>query len=324
MRFKLVEALCQGVLAVLVGFSFLGVSETAYARESAVVTLEEPKNFGTASGVGNIRGWVVSDYPVDRVEIWINGEYFDDAPYGGQRPDVKSAFASYPNSLNSGFGQSFNFGDLPSIENTIEVRAYSEDGLYLGASEALFLKRSLPKPFYPKGQEPFLGLASVADGSEFGYYRDDLEILGVIMASGETLDLRLEWSSATQNFEVIEFGIPEDHSWPECDYNFYEDQGTFDLLGFDVSHGSTVKFFVENSSAETIYLEEISMRDEIGTLFTLDKNDLPRRGEVYGYEIFDHSITFSNQVFRKTQGHYVADFLVSLDGQCYRHALRVK
>ena len=52
------------------------------------IALEEPVKGDTYSGVGNLRGWAVATVGVDRVEIWIDGAYAFDAPYGGARADV--------------------------------------------------------------------------------------------------------------------------------------------------------------------------------------------------------------------------------------------
>ena len=56
------------------------------------VVLEEPVARQIHTGVGNIRGWAVASDGITKVEIWIDGVYAFDAPYGGERGDVASGF----------------------------------------------------------------------------------------------------------------------------------------------------------------------------------------------------------------------------------------
>ena len=81
------------MLTRLAPFFFFLISSDAVAQE-AVVTLEEPVKGGTASGVTNIRGWAVADAGVNRIELFVNGQFYSEIPYGGQREDVESAFPS--------------------------------------------------------------------------------------------------------------------------------------------------------------------------------------------------------------------------------------
>ena len=48
------------------------------------VALEEPVNGEIHSGVGNLRGWAVASSGITKVEIFIDGGYEFDAPYGRQ------------------------------------------------------------------------------------------------------------------------------------------------------------------------------------------------------------------------------------------------
>ncbi len=62
--------------------------------------LEEPINGEIHGGVGNLRGWAVASEGIDKVEIFIDGEYAFDAPYGGARGDVGGAFPEVPNAAS--------------------------------------------------------------------------------------------------------------------------------------------------------------------------------------------------------------------------------
>ena len=64
------------------------------------VVLEEPVLEEIHTGVGNLRGWAVADEGIEKVEIYIDGAYSFDAPYGGVRTDVRDAFPDV-----GGFGE---------------------------------------------------------------------------------------------------------------------------------------------------------------------------------------------------------------------------
>ena len=70
-------------------------AEVAYVTDSVApavskvfrAALEEPVSSETHTGVGNLRGWAVSSDGIEKVEIYIDGVYAFDAPYGGNRGD---------------------------------------------------------------------------------------------------------------------------------------------------------------------------------------------------------------------------------------------
>ena len=55
------------------------------------VTLEEPVSGEIHGGVGKRRGWAVASQGIEKIEIYIDGGYAFDAPYGGARGDVGAA-----------------------------------------------------------------------------------------------------------------------------------------------------------------------------------------------------------------------------------------
>ena len=48
--------------------------------DSMVLTLEEPKEGGTYTGVSNLRGWAVAESGIDKIELDIDGVYAFDIP----------------------------------------------------------------------------------------------------------------------------------------------------------------------------------------------------------------------------------------------------
>jgi N-acetylmuramoyl-L-alanine amidase len=68
-----------------------------------VLTLEEPQEGGTYTGISNLRGWAIAESGIDKIELDIDGVYAFDIPMGGSRGDVASAYPDFPNASQSGF-----------------------------------------------------------------------------------------------------------------------------------------------------------------------------------------------------------------------------
>ena len=210
----------------------------AFSHGTSKIVLEEPVDSGTSSGIGNIRGWVISDSGVDRVELFVNGQYQADIPFGGQRTDVESAHPNVTNSINSGFGQTFNFGELGYGQHRITVRAHLGDGLLI-EDTASFKASVLPLPFFPESEKPDLSGASVALDRTSGKIR----ISEVELSSGETLDLLLEWSTPTQGFSLVDVTDSEADVIPSGDVVFKDGNGV--VLGKAESYTGRTVIYVD-------------------------------------------------------------------------------
>ncbi len=93
-----------------------------------ILNIEEPMSDVVSSGVSNLRGWVVSFATVEKVELFVDGKYETDIPYGGTRPDVASEFPTYPNSALSGFSMAYPYSDLSRGKHTFMVRVTDING----------------------------------------------------------------------------------------------------------------------------------------------------------------------------------------------------
>jgi len=85
MRYRLV------VLSFVMSFA-----GAVHATDVLRIMLEEPVAGEIHGGVGNLRGWAIATDGIDKIEIMIDGVYAFDAPYGGARGDVGSAFPEVP------------------------------------------------------------------------------------------------------------------------------------------------------------------------------------------------------------------------------------
>ena len=134
-----------GALISLAAVILASVSWVARADDLQIV-LEEPVDGQAASGVSNIRGWAIASEGVDRIEVFIDGVFEFEVPYGGERKDVENAYPGVTNSLTSGFGQTFNYGLLRAGTHTMTARAVSSAGV-IAEDSAQFTVARFPESF---------------------------------------------------------------------------------------------------------------------------------------------------------------------------------
>lgn len=175
-------------------------SDTAANTETLetilTVTLEEPVNAQVHSGVGNLRGWAVASQGIEKIEIYIDGSYAFDAPYGGARGDVGAAFPEVPNATESGFSLAFTYSNLAAGSHTIEAVARATDGQEV-RSAATFEVVKFAQNFISDPQAVNLDMAACTTEG------DEISITGAVVA-GETYDMVLDWRTAEQGFVVVE------------------------------------------------------------------------------------------------------------------------
>ena len=172
------------------------LADTEGASTTLRVTLEEPVNAEIHSGVGNLRGWAVASQGIEKIEIYIDGNYAFDAPYGGARGDVGAAFPDVANSTESGFSLAYTYSNLAPGTHTIEAVARAADG-ETDRSAATFEVAKFAQSFISDPQAVNLDAASCATEG------DEISITGAVVA-GETYDLVLDWRTAEQGFEIIQ------------------------------------------------------------------------------------------------------------------------
>ena len=161
-----------------------------------LVVLEEPVSEEIHTGVGNLRGWAVADEGIEKVEIYIDGAYAFDAPYGGVRTDVRDAFPDVEGSEDSGFSLAFNYSNLSAGGHTIKAIAYDR----LGAT-----KESSAEFTVIRFESSFISDLNAVDLSE-GSCRlgtDEVSLTDVTV-DGALHDLVMKWRRAEQGFEIIE------------------------------------------------------------------------------------------------------------------------
>ena len=160
------------------------------------VALEEPVINSVYSGIGNLRGWAVASDGVEKIEIWIDGAYAFDTPYGGARGDVGNAFPEIVGASDSGFSLAWNYNNMSIGAHTITARAYDGNGQSVDSTSAFSVAR-FDKPFLQADDQVSLADAQCSlSGSQIS--------LQNALLDGEIYDILLDWRTATQGFEMIE------------------------------------------------------------------------------------------------------------------------
>jgi len=163
---------------------------------NVTVNLEEPIANEIHGGVGNLRGWAVSPDGISHIEVFIDGAFAFEAPYGGDRTDVGSVFPDIPNSDASGFSLAYAYSNLLPGEHTITARAHS----FLGAQKdatATFTVVAFDKIFI--GPNDVVS----ANNSTVSASGDEISVENISI-DGRVYDLVLKWRTAEQGFEIIE------------------------------------------------------------------------------------------------------------------------
>ena len=173
-----------------------GIATGESNNEVFRVSLEEPIDGQIHMGVGNLRGWAVSNEDITRIEILVDGIPQFDAPYGGNRTDVGNAFPEVPNSSQSGFSLAFNYSGLAFGQHTVTAIAHTTGGQERKSSATFQVVRF---------DEEFIPSADAVDltDSELTATGNEITITDVIV-DGVLHDLTLKWRPAEQGFEIIE------------------------------------------------------------------------------------------------------------------------
>ena len=176
------------------------VVEFDAVKEPMKVALNEPLNNGVHSGVGMIRGWALSGERIERIEVFINGRYAYDIPYGDPRPDVGKAFPESDTAATSGFSVPFRYSALNAGTNTISVLVTDQFGDRMERSATFEVVR-FEKPYISNAETPDLNWSYTTSFSDY------ITIRGAEVGD-RIYTVKLQWQTGTQKFEIIDI-IPD-------------------------------------------------------------------------------------------------------------------
>mgnify|MGYP001997268099 FL=1 len=158
------------------------------------VAIEEPISGGMHSGIGMIRGWAVSSDAIERVEVFVDGEYLYDIPHGGKRRDVGNVFEEIPNSDQSGYAAAVNFSGLEKGDHDLVIRVTDSFGSVVERSVEFGATR-FEQSYISPDDFVELGWAGI---SALGR---SISIRGAWIGE-QTYNITLEWRPESQKFEV--------------------------------------------------------------------------------------------------------------------------
>ena len=161
------------------------------------VRLEEPVDGDVLSGTGNLRGFAVASEGIDRVEIWMNGEYKFDAPYGGTRDDVAASpdYEGIEGADLSGYSLAWSYTLFDIGMNTIEAIAYDSAGNSKTATSVFevvkFHKNRIRDPDTVQLDQ---GGSCLVEGNE-------ITILDALIEE-QPYDITLKWKTGSQSLQI--------------------------------------------------------------------------------------------------------------------------
>lgn len=170
----------------------------ANSNHFSKLLLETPREGSVNAGIGSIQGWAIDESgsfgsPID---FYIDGQYRGQIALGDTRRDVGSAYPSVKKSGQSGFSAAFNYGQLDSGWHELKVVVTDSSGNVLSSSASFYVERFTGQSYLIGDSAP---KASAATSCRM--VGAQIRCSGVSVSGVETT-LWLEWSTATQNFEI--------------------------------------------------------------------------------------------------------------------------
>lgn len=164
------------------------------------ISLGEPAGASVYSGVANLRGWSFDGkgLGIDRIELEIDGVVVADIPHGGLRGDVGGAFPLSQEANHSGFSMAFNYNALTPGGHKAKVTAYNSNGDH-NFRTANFRVAQLSSGFISDSNK-----VDISSGGQVELLDPlKLKLSGAII-DGKSMDIQLEWRTATQGFAIRE------------------------------------------------------------------------------------------------------------------------
>jgi len=237
-------------------------------NESILLTIEEPLDSSVYAGVSNIRGWSIAPQGIERIELFVNGEFRGNIPSGGQRSDVGAEFTDFPNSNESGFAMAFNYSNLIEGGNIITLRAVDNNGDTNEVS-VTFNTTRFNNTFINDPSK-----ISLADA--FISHNDSSIFVDNMTADGQNYDVRLDWRTATQGFAITQIAPADTAPSPSC----------VDIAGIWNAVETATATCMVLGQTETLTQSAMGQvdikQDGCNISYTVPELDIPRVGTIDG------------------------------------------
>jgi hypothetical protein len=113
-----------------------------------------------------IRGWALSEEGIEKVEVFIDGDYAFDVPYGDPRSDIGNAFPDIDGASTSGFSVPFRYSTLSAGQHTVSVVVTDEFGAQVERSSRFEVVR-FDMAYINKANTPNLDWSYVSGFSDY-------------------------------------------------------------------------------------------------------------------------------------------------------------
>ena len=163
--------------------------------EPIKLNVDEPANLSAQSGVGMIRGWALSGEPIDRIEVFIDGNYMFDIPYGDLRLDVAAKFPDMEGADKSGFSIPFRFSSLAAGQHLLDVVVVDDFGRRSERSAKFDVVR-FEQGYVGQKDTPNM------DWSYSSAVGRTISVRGVVIGDA-SYRVDLQWQTRSQKFEIV-------------------------------------------------------------------------------------------------------------------------
>lgn len=105
------------------------------------ICIDTPKNatvYKNGDTQLSIAGWSLNAFGVQRVQIYVDGQYKCDANIGLPRADVNSSFPNYINGANSGYSKNIDMTSIANGVHTVTVYSVGNDGVTTGVGIKIY------------------------------------------------------------------------------------------------------------------------------------------------------------------------------------------
>ncbi len=163
---------------------------------------ESPAANEPAAGVGILRGWTFttqSGASVTGVQLTVDGTPMGTIPYGSERPDVGQAHPTYPNAESSGWGMTFNYGELSAGFHRLSVGMQDSMGGQMQLANDITVVR--PGGFSYLDQFDFSGATATPDGQDI--VLSGIQIRDKATQQQKVIGARFRWSEDSQSLVMV-------------------------------------------------------------------------------------------------------------------------
>jgi hypothetical protein len=142
-----------------------------------------------------IRGWALSGERIERVEVYVDGKYAFDIPYGDPRADIANKYPDNDMAATSGFSVPFRYSALSAGNHTVSVVVTDQFGDQMERSATFEVVR-FDKSYIGKADTPDLNWSFASGVSDY------IVVRGVSVGE-DSYSISLQWQTRTQKFEIV-------------------------------------------------------------------------------------------------------------------------